>query len=103
MMLADERKQLTRVDVTVTGVESPLAGVLGGAIVGGLVDTKGDLRDLLAVVELDALGGNVSGDDTASSNLGHDEDSWLWWWCWRKERGKMWMMEGQEEDVSDVA
>lgn len=59
--------------MTVTSVKSPLAGVLGGAIVGSLVDTQGDLGDLLAVVKLDALGGDVSRDDTASSNLGHDE------------------------------
>lgn len=61
--------------MTVASVESPLAGILGGAIVGSLVDTKSDLGDLLAVVELDALGGNVSGDDTASSsNLGRHDD-----------------------------
>lgn len=66
-------EKLTRVNVTVTGVEGPLAGVLGGAIVRSLVDTKSDLGDLLAVVELDALGGDVAGNDTASSDLGHDE------------------------------
>lgn len=65
--------QLTRVDVTVASVKGPLAGVLGGAIVGGLVDTKSDLRDLDTVVELDALGGDVARNDTASSDLGHDE------------------------------
>lgn len=59
--------------MTVTSVESPLAGVLGGAIVGGLVNTKSHLGDFDTVVELDTLGGDVAGDDAASSNLGHDE------------------------------
>lgn len=72
--------------MAVTSVKGPLAGVLGGTIVGGLVDTEGDLGDLLAVVELDALSGNVSGDDALSSNLRHDERG-EWGCSGRKRKG----------------
>lgn len=73
------------VDVTVAGVKGGSDGILSLLAVGGLVDTEGDLGDLVAVVELDgsnregvALGagllsdGLLDVDTTLRGGLGGD-------------------------------
>ncbi|KAI3486253.1 hypothetical protein L1887_50146 [Cichorium endivia] len=60
---------------------------------GGLVDTQGDLGDLDAVVELDALGGDVSGDDAAGTESLRRQPTWsseqaAWARAWARCKAK---------------